>query len=103
MKVAHQFGAVSRFRYRPEFTHCLPCGAPLVYRQPVWGKVVQSLTTTRHLTNLGYRCGNPTCAFSRTVYRSAAAEREQVTGSGYGPDVVARIGYLRFHDHRTRA
>jgi hypothetical protein len=37
------------------------------------------------------------------VYRSAQAEARQVKGSGYGLDVVVRIGYLRFSEHRTRA
>jgi len=36
------------------------------------------------------------------VYRSARAEARQVKGSGYGLDVVVRIGYLRFSEHRTR-
>src|SRR5205823_8371342 len=34
--------------------------------------------------------------------RSARAEARQVKGSGYGLDVVVRIGYLRFTEHRTR-
>jgi methylmalonyl-CoA mutase cobalamin-binding subunit len=55
------------------------------------------------VTNLGFRCGQAACAFGRTVYRSARAEARQVKGSGYGLDVVVRIGHLRFTEHRTRA
>ena len=36
------------------------------------------------------------------MYRSARAEARQVKGSGYGLDMVVRIGYLRFGEHRTR-
>jgi hypothetical protein len=81
---------------------CLHCGAPLVYRHAVWAKVVQSLRGPEHITNLGFRCSNAQCAFARTIYRSAQAEARQVRGSSYGLDVVARIGYLRFTEHRTR-
>jgi hypothetical protein len=69
----------------------------------VWAKVVQTLTHTAHVTNLGFRCTNPACRVARAVYRSAQAEAQQVRGSSYGLDVVVRIGYLRFSQHRTRA
>jgi hypothetical protein len=75
----------------------------LVYSHAVWAKVLQSLGGIEHLTNLGFRCGNATCPFGRTVYRSAQAEARQVRGSGYGLDVVALVGHLRFGEHRTRA
>jgi hypothetical protein len=103
MKPARQFGPLPHVRARPELTACPHCGAPLVYSHPVWAKVLQTLTGLEHLTNLGYRCSAPTCAFVRSVYRSAAAEARQVKGSGYGLDVVAYIGQLRFREHRTRA
>ena len=102
MKPARQFGALPHVRYRPELTVCVHCGHALVYSHAVWAKVVQSLTVIEHLSNLGFRCGNPDCPFGRTVYRSAQAEARQVRGSGYGLDVVVRIGQLRFRDHRTR-
>jgi hypothetical protein len=103
MKPPREFGAVPRVRYRPEIGRCPHCGTALAYRHPVWRKVVQSLTGLAHVTSLGYRCPQPACAFGRTVYRSARAEARQVTGSGYGLDVVVRIGHLRFAEHRTRA
>jgi len=68
----------------------------------VWAKLLQSLERVEHVTSLGYRCGNPACPFPRTVYRSAQAEARQVKGSGYGLDVVAHIGVLRFGQQRTR-
>lgn len=102
MKPPRQFGPLPYVRYRPEARHCLQCGAALAYSHSVWAKVVQFLTGPEHLTNLGYRCSNPACGFGRTVYRSARAEARQVKGSGYGLDVVVRIGYLRFAEHRTR-
>jgi hypothetical protein len=102
MKPPRQFGPLPYVRYRPEMGHCWQCGAPLAYSHSVWAKVVQFLTGPEHLTNLGYRCRNPACGFGRTVYRSARAEARQVKGSGYGLDVVVRIGYLRFAEHRTR-
>jgi len=102
MKPPRQFGPLPYVRYRPEVRHCLQCGTALAYSHSVWAKVVQFLTGPEHVTNLGYRCGNPACGFGRTVYRSARAEARQVKGSGYGLDVVVRIGYLRFTEHRTR-
>jgi len=71
----------------------------------VWRKTIQSLSGIEDVTNLGFRCGargQPGCAYGRTVYRSAQAEARQVKGSGYGLDVVVRIGHLRFTEHRTR-
>jgi hypothetical protein len=103
MKPPREFGEVPRVRYRPEVRTCPHCGAPLAPSHPVWRKVVQSLTGIAHVTSLGYRCPAPACAFGRTVYRSARAEARQVKGSGYGLDVVVRIGHRRFTEHRTRA
>ena len=102
MKPPRQFGPLPHVRYRPELTQCLHCGAPLAYSHPVWAKVVQSLTHTAHVTNLGFRCTHPACRGARAVYRSAQAEAQQVKGSSYGLDVVVRIGHLRFGQHRTR-
>src|SRR5947208_1645373 len=102
MKPPRAFGPLPRVRYRPEVTHCLHCGAALQYSHSVWAKPIQFLTGPQHVTNLGFRCRNLACPFGRTVYRSAQAEVRQVKGSGYGLDVVVRIGHLRFAEHRTR-
>src|SRR3954454_16211838 len=102
MKSSRAFGRLPHVRYRPEVTHCPHCGAALQYSHSVWAKPIQFLTGPQHVTNLGFRCRNPGCMFGRTVYRSARAEARQVKGSGYGLDVVVRIGYLRFSEHRTR-
>jgi hypothetical protein len=90
-------------RYRPEVRACPHCAAPLAYSHPVWRKTIQSLTGIEHVTSLGFRCGGGVCGHGRAVYRSARAEARQVKGSGYGLDVVVRIGHLRFTEHRTRA
>src|SRR5215216_2979816 len=102
MKPPRQFGPLPHVRYRPEIRHCVHCGAALRYSHPVWAKGIQFLTGPEHVTNLGWRCSNPACGFGRPVSRSARAEARQVKGSGYGLDVVVRIGYLRFAEHRTR-
>ncbi len=102
MKTVRQFGALPHVRYRPELTHCPHCGAALRWSHSVWAKPIQFLSGPEHVTNLGFRCSNLTCAFGHTVYRSARAEARQVRGHGYGLDVVVRIGYLRFREHRTR-
>src|SRR5437879_2866850 len=103
MKPARQFGPLPHVRAQPELTACPHGGAPLVYSHSVWAKVLQTLAGLEHLTNLGYRCRDPACAFGHSVYRSAQAEARQVKGSGYGLDVVAYIGQLRFQEQRTRA
>jgi len=102
VKSARHFGSLPHVRYRPELTNCPHCGAELVYSHPVWAKPIQSLDGVVHVSNLGFRCANAACAYARTVYRSAQAEARQVKGSGYGLDVVVRIGHLRFEQHRTR-
>jgi hypothetical protein len=102
VKRPRQFADLPRVRYRPELTACLHCGARLVYSHAVWAKPIQFIEGIEYVSNLGFRCENPECSFGRTVYRSAQAESRQVKGSGYGLDVVARIGYLRFSQHRTR-
>lgn len=102
MKRAHDFGPLPHVRYRPELTACPHCGARLAFSHAVWAKPIQFLTGPEHLTNLGYRCSNPACPFPRAVYRSARAEARQVRGSGYGLDIIVRIGHLRFQQHGTR-
>lgn len=102
MKTARQFGPLPHLRYRPELTACPHCGAALRLSHPVWAKPIQFLSGPEHVTNLGYRCGDPACAYARSVYRSARAEARQVRGHGYGLDVIVRIGSLRFGEHRTR-
>jgi transposase len=102
VKRPRAFGPLPHLRYRPEMTTCPHCQAPLNYSHAVWAKPVQLLTGNEHLINLGYRCSNAGCPFPRAVYRSAAAEARQVKESGYGLDVVVRIGSLRFGEHRTR-
>jgi mutator family transposase len=102
MKRPREFGPLPHVRYRPELTTCPHCGAPLAFSHPVWAKPVQFLDGIEHLTSLGFRCTNPSCPFPRAVYRSARAEARQVKDSGYGLDVVVRIGALRFGEHRTR-
>jgi hypothetical protein len=102
MKRPRQFGPLPHARYRPELTLCPHCGALLAYSHSVWAKPVQFLSGVEHLTNLGFRCSNPVCPFPRTVYRSAQAEARQIKGSGYGLDVIVRIGALRFGEHQTR-
>jgi hypothetical protein len=102
MNPPRAFGPLAHLRYRPELTHCLQCGGALQYSHAVWAKPIQFLTGPAHVTNLGFRCRTATCRLGRTVYRSARAEARQVKGSGYGLDVVVRIGHLRFSEHRTR-
>jgi hypothetical protein len=103
VKPSRQFSPLPHVRYRPELPACPHCGAPLVYRHPVWAKPVQFLSGVEHVTNLGFRCSGAACPFPKAVYRSARAEARQVKGSGYGLDVVVRIGHRRFSTHRTRA
>jgi hypothetical protein len=103
MKPPRQFGPLPRVRYRPELTVCPHCGARLVRSHPVWAKPIQFLERIEHVTSLGFRCGGSSCPFPRVVYRSARAEAQQVKGAGYGLDVVAHLGQLRFGQHRTRA
>jgi hypothetical protein len=102
VKQRRAFGPMRNLRYRPELTACPHCGAGLVYSHAVWAKVIQYLDGPVHVRNLGFRCTNAQCARPGLIYRSAAGEAQQVKGSGYGLDVVVRIGHLRFSAHQTR-
>jgi len=102
VKQKRAFGPLRHVRYRPELTACPQCGAGLVYSHAVWAKVIQYLDGPVYVRNLGFRCPNAHCARPGLVYRSAAGEAQQVKGSGYGLDVVVRIGHLRFSAHQTR-
>jgi hypothetical protein len=73
-----------------------------VYSHAVWAETMQYLDGPAYVRNLGFRCVNAQCARPGLVYRSAVGEAQQVKGSGYGLDVVVRIGYLRFSAHQTR-
>ena len=96
MKRPREFGPVPHVRYHPELSEC-PRHA---FFEPSMS--AQTLERVEHVTSLGFRCRNLGCRFPRAVYRSAHAEGRQVKGSGYGLDVVAHIGALRFGQHRTR-
>ncbi|TCP16699.1 hypothetical protein EV207_1862 [Scopulibacillus darangshiensis] len=45
---------------------------------------------------------NDSCS-NNTVYRSAEAEQLSMKHITYGMDVIARIGHLRFKEHKTRS
>lgn len=102
MKHRREFGPVPHVRYRPELTTCPHCDSPLALSHPVWAKPVQFLSGVEHVTNPGFRGSNAACPFPKAIYRSAQAEARQVKGSGYGLDVIVRIGQQRFSAHRTR-
>src|SRR5512146_1610570 len=103
VKRRRAFGPLEQLRYVPELSACPHCGADLVYSHAVWAKPIQFLHRTTYVRNLGFRCANAACLRPGLVYRSAAAEAQQVKGCGYGLDVVVRIGHLRFSAHMTRA
>lgn len=102
MRPKNRLVAKERKYYRPEIQHCPHCQTKLAYCHTVSNKLVATLKGVFQIVNMGYRCPNPDCS-SRTVYRSAEAERFSMKHTTYGMDVIAWVGQLRFQEHKTRS
>ncbi|WP_132748751.1 transposase [Scopulibacillus darangshiensis] len=102
MRTKNRLNAIESKYYSPEITSCPECGNKLKYCHPVWRKTISTLEGEFKIINLGYRCVNDSCS-NNTVYRSAEAEQLSMKHITYGMDVIARIGHLRFKEHKTRS
>jgi hypothetical protein len=96
---AKAFPNARRVYFKPEIRNCPHCGAKVRYDHPTSRKFVITLTETIYAVNQGYRCPQTTCPNHRTYFRSAAGEALSLKNHSYGMDVLAEIGYLRFHEY----
>ena len=92
--------ASSEQSLEPSFRHCLTCGRWLwvaYYRH-------RTVTTLRGAVRLRLqvrRCVNPICPRYHQGYRPEAEGGWALPGSEFGFDVIARVGALRFAEHRS--
>ena len=99
MRKAKDNENVPKCYYRPTITTCPRCGAPLRRRWTLWDKYLVTLNGRVHIFSLGYSCSQPRC--SPVIYRSVEAEQLSPKGCSFSFDVIVRIGWWRFWDHRT--
>jgi hypothetical protein len=89
--------------FKPEFEHCLCCGAKLKRSHTAWKKNISTLHGVIQAWSMAYACSNINCKHHNTYYKSAEADSLAMKHSSYGFDVLALVGQLRFKHHRTIA
>lgn len=89
--------------FRPEFEHCLHCGAKLRRSHVAWKKNISTLQGVIQAWSMAYVCSNAGCNYRDTYYKSAEADSLAMKHTSYGFDVLALVGQLRFKHHMTIA
>jgi len=92
---------VPRRYFRPGFSHCPKCSAPLTRHATVQKKALITLEGRFRLISLGYRCSRERCPNTRVVFVSPEPARFSLKGLSFGFDVIVQIGWWRFWEHRT--
>lgn len=87
--------------FRPEFEHCLHCGAKLKRSHTAWKKNISTLQGVIQAWNMAYVCSNMNCEYRDTYNRSAEADSLAMKHTSYGFDVLVLVGQLRFKHHMT--
>jgi hypothetical protein len=89
--------------FKPEFEHCLHCGAKLKRSHTAWKKNISTLHGVIQAWSMAYVCSNANCEYRNTYYKSAEADLLAMKHTSYGFDVLALVGQLRFKQHMTIA
>lgn len=92
---------IKRTYFRPEIFTCPHCGTRLRRSHNAWNKPIETMNGVVDAWSMAYRCPEPSCSHRDRYYKSVAAERLAMKGMSYGYDVLAHVGELRFHQHRT--
>lgn len=93
--------AGSRKSYRPEAKECGICGQKLKRSHIVWRKRIIYSWGIELTTSWGYKCGDEECLGHEKTYRSQAAEQLHLKHRQYSRELIIKIGYRRFWEHRT--
>ena len=102
MKTKKEFPEVPKRYYRPEFDHCLVCGARLKRSHTAWNKTIVRLDGTVRVFNQAYRCcDRENCSQPKRVYQSGYADGLSLSYYTYGLDVIVYIGQQRLREKRT--
>lgn len=93
MKTKKVYNQLCNLYYRPEFEHCLDCGAPLVRSHTAWHKTITSMQGCAKVYNQAYHCRDQEmCGDPERVYRSIYADGLSLPYYTYGLDVIVTIG-----------
>ena len=87
--------------YRPAAKTCRVCGQKLKRDHIVWRKRIIYSWGVEWTTSWGYKCGDEKCVGHKEIYRSQAAERLHLKHRRYSRELIIKIGYRRFWEHRT--
>lgn len=90
-----------RKSYRPEAKVCRICGQKLKRDHIVWRKHIIFSWGVEWTTSWGYKCGDEACLGRKEVYSSQLAERVHLKHRRYSRELIVKIGYRRFWEHRT--
>jgi hypothetical protein len=101
--VAHltQSSKIPNLYYRPEQYLCPTCNLPLKRDHILWHKQVIFSTGAKNLINWAYRCPKTTCPGSKKIFKSIKADAVHLKYRRFSRELVVRIGYQHFWQHRT--
>lgn len=101
MKKAKDYSGAKKVYFKPEINLCPHCSKPLKRSHVAWQKYVIALKGIFHVTSHAYRCTNNACPQPQLTYRSAEAEMLSLKHYQFSLDVIAKLGHLRFNEHKT--
>ena len=94
-------GQRGRKSYHPEVKECPYCGQKLKRSHIAWRKSLIFTKGIELTTSWGYKCEAESCAGHQEIYKSQTAERLHLKHRRYSRELIIRIGYRRFWEHRT--
>ncbi len=89
-----------RVALRPAHRQCSACGGSFWTAYENY-RTVTTLDAVCRLTLSVVRCHNPQCVRYQQPYRPEAEGAWALPHHEFGLDVIARIGHLRYHEHRS--
>ena len=90
-----------RKSYHPEVRECRVCGQKLKRSHIAWRKSLIFSWGMEWTTSWGYRCGDEKCAGQKETYTSQEADKLHLKHRRYSRELIIKIGYRRFWEHRT--
>lgn len=101
MKTAKDYSRAKQVYFKPEIKLCPHCHQPLKRSHIAWKKNIFTLKELLKVTSYAYHCKNKTCPKPKQTYRSTEAEMLCLKYYQFSIDVITKIGYLYFREHKT--
>jgi hypothetical protein len=101
MKKAKDYSGAKTVYFKPEINLCPHCNKPLQRSHIAWSKNIITLNSIFHVTSLAYKCSNTICLEPKAIYRCMEAETLSLKHYQFSLDVIAKVGHLRFNEHKT--